>query len=350
MNREICIGNRSIGGRNPLFVVAEISANHAQKFDRAVELINKAKECGADAVKFQTYTPDTLTLDIDSKYFQIEHPEWGGRTLYSLYQKAHTPWKWFKKLKETADNVGIVFFSTAFDRTSVDFLEGIGVPVHKISSFELVDLPLIEYAAKTGKPLILSTGMATIAEIREAVNAARKAGAKEVILLKCASSYPAVPEDMNLKTILHMKEFFKSHVGLSDHTLGIETSIAAVSLGAVMVEKHFTLSRKFKTPDSFFSIEPGELKQLVKSVRIAERALGKIQYGPVENEKKSMAFRKSLFAAEDIEKGEVFTDSNIRAVRPANGLKPKCLKTILGKKARKKIRKGIPLDRTHVGK
>ena len=326
-----------------VFIVAEVSANHGQNFERAVSLIKKAKACGADAVKFQTYTPDTLTADFDNKYFQIKHPKWGNQTLHQLYRKAYTPWKWFKKLKKIADKEGIIFFASVFDKTSIDFLEGLNVPFHKIASFELVDLPLIEYAAKTKKPLILSTGMATLKEIKEAVNTARKAGTKKLTLLKCVSSYPARPKDMNLKTIPDMRRIFNCPVGISDHTMGTGVAVTAVSLGAELVEKHFTLSRKIKTLDSFFSIEPRELKSLVQNIRIAEQALGKVRYGLTEDEKKNCVFRRSLFAVKDIKKGERFTEKNIRSIRPCYGLPPGYLKSILGKKAKKAIREGNPL-------
>ena len=326
------------------FVIAEVSANHGQDFNRAIELIKKAKEAGADAIKFQTYTPSTMTIDVNNKYFRIKHPQWGGQTLYQLYKKAYTPWKWFKKLKKIADDLGIVFFATAFDKTAVDFLEELDVPMHKIASFELVDLPLIKYIAKTKKPLILSTGMAILSEIKEAVDTAKKAGAKDIVLLKCVSSYPAKPKEMNLRTIPDLERRFGVPIGLSDHTLGIGVSIAAVSLGAKVIEKHFTLSRKIETPDSFFSIEPQELKGLVKNIRIAERALGKIHYGLTEQEKKSKIFRRSLFAAKDIKKGKIFTEENIKSIRPTNGIKPKYLKKILGKKAEKDIKKETPLN------
>lgn len=331
-----------------VFIAAEISANHGRNFRRAVELIKKAKECGADAVKFQTYTPDTMTIDAKCKYFQIRHPEWGGQTLYQLYEKAYTPWSWFKKLKRISDDLGIIFFSTAFDKTAVDFLEEINVPFYKVASFELVDLPLIEYTAKTKKPLILSTGMATDSEIREAVNTARKSGAKDVILLKCVSSYPAKPEEMNLRTIQHMKWTFDCPVGLSDHTLGMGSSIAAVSFGAKVIEKHFTLSRKIKTPDSFFSMEPDELRRLIDNIRTAEAALGKVYYGLSDDEKKNRVFRRSLFAIEDIEKGEVFSEKNIKSIRPSYGLPPKHLKKIIGKKANRRIERGAPLKWEYV--
>lgn len=326
------------------FVIAEISANHGQDFNRAVLLVKKAKECGVDAVKFQTYTPDTLTIDVNNRYFRIRHPKWGGQSLYRLYKKAYTPWEWFGRLKTLADKLGILFFSTAFDKTSVDFLERLNVPVHKIASFELVDLPLIEYAAKTKKPLILSTGMAERSEIKEAVDTARQAGAKDITLLKCVSSYPARPEDMNLRTILDMRELFGLPVGLSDHTQGAAVAIAAVSLGARVIEKHFTLSRKVKTPDSFFSIEPQEMKELVKNIRTAEDALGRVHYGLTKEERQSRAYRRSLFAVKDIKKGDVFNEKNVRSIRPANGLAPKYLGVILGKKAGRDIKKGSPLE------
>ncbi len=330
--------------KDSVFVVAEVSANHDRQFDLAVKLIETAKECGADAIKFQAYTPDTLTINVDNKYFQIKHPQWGGQSLYEFYQKAFTPWEWFKQLKKTADDIGITFLCTAFDKTSVDLLEELDICAHKISSFELVDLALIGYVARTKKPLVLSTGMAEIAEIREAVDTAREAGAKEIVLLKCVSSYPANPEEMNLRTIPHMQELFGCPVGISDHSLGIGASICAVALGANVVEKHFTLSREIKTPDSFFSIEPEELKELVTNIRIAEKALGKVYYGLTEEENKSKVFRRSLFAVEDIKKGEVFSQKNIRSIRPADGLEPKWLSAILGRKAKVNIKSGTPLS------
>lgn len=325
------------------FIIAEISANHGQKFSRAVELIKKARECGADAVKFQCYTPDTLTIDSNNKYFRIRHPKWGGQTLYQLYKKAYTPWGWFKKLKKISNDLGLIFFATSSNKTAVDFLEELDLPIHKIASFELVDLALIEYAAKTKKPLILSTGMATLQEIKEAVAVARSSGASDILLLKCVSSYPARPGEMNLKTLAHMKRLFNCPVGLSDHTLGIGVSIAAVALGARAIEKHFILSRQNKSPDSFFSIEPKELKELVKNVRMAEESLGGVHYGLTSEEKKSRVFRRSLFTVKDVKKGEVFSEANIRSIRPSNGLKPKYLKMIIGKKAKGDIKKGTPL-------
>jgi len=336
--------NAILSDKKRCFIIAEASANHGQNLNRAVAMIKKAKECGADAIKFQCYTPDTLTINCENKYFRIEHPRWGGQTLYRLYQKAYTPWKWFKKLKRIADDLGIIFFATAFDRTSVDFLEELNVPFHKIASFELTDLPLIEYAAKTKKPLIISTGMATLTEVKEAVDTAKKAGAKEVILLKCVSSYPAKPEQMNIQTMADLKKRFRVSVGLSDHTLRVGVSIAAVALGAQIIEKHFTLSRKIKTPDSFFSIEPEELKYLVENVRVVEKAIGKVYYGLTDNEKLNQIFRRSLFVIEDIKKGEICTEKNIKSIRPGYGISPKFFKEVLTKKAAVDINKGIPLN------
>lgn len=347
--KEIKIGDRKIGRGAPTFIIAEISANHAQDFNKAVTLIRKAKECGADAVKFQAYTPDTLTIDIDNKYFRIIHPQWGGQTLYQLYKKAYTPWRWFKRLKKVADDLGILFFATAFDKSAIDLLEELKAPLHKIASFELVDLPLIEYMAKTKKPMILSTGMATLSEIKEAIKTAKEAGAKGIVILKCTSNYPAEPADMSLRTIPVLQKRFKLPVGLSDHTMGTGASIAAVSLGACVVEKHFTLSRKIKTPDSFFSLEPEEFKHLVDNIRIAEDALGTRCYGLDKGQKASRVFRRSLFVVEDIRRGEVFTEDNIRSIRPANGLMPKYLKKVLGKRTKKDIKKGTPLAWSLIG-
>lgn len=336
-------GRIIIGKKKPCFIVAEISANHGQDFKRAVSLIKKAKECGVDAVKFQAYTPDTLTIDADNEYFRIKHPKWGGKTLYRLYKDACIPWSWFKKLKSIADDEGLLFLCTAFDRTSVDFLDELKVPFHKISSFELVDLELIEYAARTMKPLILSTGMATVSEIKEAYVTAKKAGARGIVLLKCVSSYPAKPREMNLRTIPDMEKLFKCPIGFSDHSMDIGASIAAVCLGAKMIEKHFTLSRNIKTPDSFFSLEPHEMKSLVRNIRIAEDALGKIKYGLTADQYKNRIFRRSLFVVEDIKRGEMLTSDNVRSIRPGFGLMPKHLKKVLGKRAVKNISKGTPL-------
>ena len=302
-----------------VLVVAEISANHGQNFKKAVELIKKAAECGVDAVKFQTYTQDTITIDSRQKYFQIKHPKWGGQSLYQLYKSAYTPWSWFKKLKQVTDDCGLMFFSTAFDRISVDFLEELGVLFHKIASFELVDLPLIEYISKTGKPLIISTGMGSIEEIREALNKAKKSGASEVMLLKCVSAYPAQPCEMNLHTITDMQKRFGCPVGLSDHTLGIGVAVAAVPLGIKLVEKHFISSRRFKTPDSFFSLEPRELKGLIENIRIAQESMGKVHYGLTQEQMKNKIFRRSLFVVEDMKAGDIFSRPGQKELRDIHG-------------------------------
>ena len=346
--KNIKIADKRIGKGAPVFIVAEISANHAQDFKKALALIREAKKCGADAVKFQLFTPDSITVDVDNRYFRVRHPEWGGQTLFDLYKKTYTPWEWFGKLKKTADEEGIIFFSTALDKEGVDFLEKLGVPAHKNTSFELVDLELIKDMAATGKPVILSTGMASAAEIKEAVDTARKAGSKKIILLKCVSSYPADPAEMNLRTIPDMEKQFGCPVGLSDHSMGTGAAVAAVCLGARVIEKHFTLSRKIKTPDSFFSIEPGEMSDLVRNIRIAEKSLGKVHYGLTEKEKTSRAFRRSLFAVENIRKGEAITCDNVRSIRPGDGLKPKHIKTVMGKVAKKHVKKGTPLNWGHL--
>lgn len=325
------------------FIVAEISANHGQNLKTALLLIKKAKECGVDAVKFQAYTPESLTIKSSGKYFKIKHPKWGGQTLYDLYRKAATPLNWFKRLKKYANDLGLVFFATAYDRAGVDFLEELRVPIHKIASFELVDLALIEYMSATGKPVMISTGMATFSEIKDAVSEARRAGAKDIAILKCVSGYPADPEEINLKTITHIKKSFHCTVGLSDHTLGMGTSVAAVALGAEIIEKHFTLSRKMKTPDSFFSMEPDELKNLVENIRIAEKSLGKISYGVKPHEKTSRIFRRSLFAVQDIRQGDKFTEHNLRAIRPAYGASPKFFRYLIGKTCKKNIKMGTPI-------
>jgi len=345
MSTYIQIGNRQIGPGCPVYAVAEMSANHNQDFDQAVKILHAAKEAGADAVKLQTYTPDTMTIRSDKEYFRIgKGTLWEGKTLYQLYKEAYTPWEWQPKLKEIADEIGIDLFSTAFDPTAVDFLEEMGVPVHKVASFEIVDIPLIEKMASTGKPLIISTGMATLSEIEEAVQAARKAGTTEIALLKCTSAYPAPPEEMNLRTIPHLAEAFGVPVGLSDHTLGIAVPVAAVALGACIVEKHFTLSRDIPGPDSAFSLEPQEFKAMVEAIRVAEKALGKVSYEVGEREAASRVFRRSLFVVKDMKAGEVFTHENVRSIRPGYGLPPKFLKEVLGRRAACDIKAGTPLE------
>jgi pseudaminic acid synthase len=338
------IAGRKIGKGHPVYIVAEMSANHNQDFDEAVRIIKAAKECGADAVKIQTYTADTLTVDSDSKYFRIKGTIWDGETLYGLYQKAYMPWEWHPKLKEVAEEAGIIFFSTPFDRTAADFLEEMDVPAYKIASFELVDIPLIEYIAGKGKPIIMSTGMATLGEISEAVEAARRAGAKDIALLKCTSAYPAAPEAINLRTIPHLAEAFGVVSGLSDHTLGIAAAVSSVALGACIIEKHFTLSRAVSGPDSAFSLEPPEFKAMGEAVRTAEKTLGAVNYVLTEKEEESRVFRRSLFVVKDMKAGEAFTEENVRSIRPGYGLPPKYLKEVLGKMAARDIGKGIPLS------
>jgi pseudaminic acid synthase len=338
------IGGRRIGPGEPVYVVAEMSANHNQDFDQAVKLIKAAKEAGADAIKLQTYTPDTITVRSEKEYFRIHGgTPWDGFTLYDLYSEAYMPWEWQPKLQSIAHGVGLELFSAAFDNTAVDFLEEMDVPVHKIASFEIVDLPLIEKMGRTGKPLIISTGMATLKEIEEAVQTARKAGATQIALLKCTSSYPARPEEMNLQTVLHLAATFHVPVGLSDHTLGIAVPVAAVALGVCLVEKHFTLSRALPSPDSNFSLEPQEFKSVVEAIRTAEKALGEVHYGATDQEAKFQDYRRSLFVVKDIKKGELFTEKNVRSIRPGHGLPPKYLQDVLGKRASVDIKQGTPL-------
>jgi pseudaminic acid synthase len=345
INRTIQIGNRLIGPGHPVYIVAEMSANHRQDYDEAVRLIHVAREAGADAIKLQTYTPDTLTIDCRSKLFSHGKGSlWQDRWLYDLYREAYMPWEWQGKLKKLAEGLGIGFFSTVYDLTSVDFLEEIGVPAYKIASFELVDLPLIQRVAATGKPIFLSTGMATLSEIEEAVAAATSAGADQLVLLKCTSAYPAMPEEMNLKTIPHMANHFNSLCGLSDHTIGGSRAIAAVALGAVMIEKHFTLSRENGSPDSRFSAEPDEFRMMVDEIRNIEAALGEVKYGPGKSENESYKFRRSLFIVKDINEGELLTGKNIRSIRPGHGLQPKYYGDVIGKRAKKKLIKGTPLS------
>ena len=343
--RSIRIGSREIGNSFPVYVVAEMSANHGQSFEQAVKIVEAAKEAGADAVKLQTYTPDTLTIDCDNEFFRIKGSVWDGRKLYELYGEAYTPWDWQPKLKEVADRLGLDLFSSPFDNTAVDFLERMEVPAYKIASFELVDTGLLQKVAATGKPVIVSTGMATYAEIEEAVQTLRQGGCMELALLKCNSGYPALPEEMNLRTIPHMAGAFHVPVGLSDHTLGIAVPVAAVAFGACIVEKHFTLSRAAGGPDSTFSLEPQEFKVMVDAVRVAERALGEVRYEATEQEAAGRAFRRSLFVVEDVKAGEVFTGKNVRSIRPGCGLAPKHLSEILGRRAARDIARGTPLSR-----
>ncbi len=339
------IGDRTIGPGCPVYVIAEMSANHGQDFQRAADTLRAAKEAGADAIKLQTYTADTLTLASDRECFRISGGTlWDGRTLHELYQEAYMPWEWQPKLKTLADEVGIHLFSSAFDASAVDFLERMDVPAHKVASFELIDLPLIRKMARTGKPLIMSTGMATLAEIEEAVSAARNEGASDIALLRCSSAYPAPPESIHLRTIPFLSAAFDVPAGLSDHTLGIAVPVAAVAMGACIIEKHFTLSRGFGGPDSAFSLEPAELRAMVDAIRTAERSLGGIHFGATDNERESRKFRRSLFAVERVRAGEPFTEKNVRSVRPADGLAPRYFEAVLESRARVDIDPGTPLS------
>jgi len=339
----IKIKNKKIGNNFPVFIIAELSANHLQKFDNAVKIIKAAKEAGADAIKLQTYTPDTITIDCNNEYFQIKQGTlWDGQLLYELYKKAYTPWEWQPKLKEIAESEGLICFSSVFDKTAVDFLEEINVPAYKIASFEITDIPLIKYVASKGKPIIMSTGIATLSDIEEAVNACKRMGNDQIALLKCTSAYPAPLDEINLKTIPNLADTFKMVVGLSDHTLGISVPIASVALGVCIIEKHLTLDRSLGGPDAAFSLEPAEFKAMVKAIREVEKALGEVSYELTEKTKKSRELSRSLFVVKDIKAGEVFTEENIRSIRPGYGLPPKYLKDILGRKAKRDISKGIP--------
>lgn len=343
---EIDIQGRKVGPGYPPFVVAELSGNHNQSLDRALAIVEAAAKSGVHAMKLQTYTAETMTLDLREGDFFISDPNspWKGNSLFELYRKAHTPLEWHKPIYDRCRELGLVCFSTPFDETSVDFLETMGTPCYKIASFENIDIPLIRKVASTGKPMILSTGMATVSELDEAVCAAREAGCKDIILLKCTSSYPATPDNSNLATIPHLWELFGVQVGLSDHTLGIGVSVAAVALGATLIEKHFTLRRSDGGVDAAFSLEPEDMRALVAETEKAWRALGKILYGPQEEEKKSLVFRRSLYVAQDMKAGEVFTIENLRIIRPGYGLPPKYYNHLLGKQIKHDARKGTPVS------
>jgi pseudaminic acid synthase len=345
MSTRIDVSGRVLGEGCPVYLIAELSANHHQNFDSAARLVEAAKQAGADAVKLQTYTPDTITIQSNKNSFRLSGGTlWDGRTLYDLYGEAQTPWEWQPKLKKIANDLGMDLFSSAFDPTAVDFLEEMGVPAHKVASFELVDIPLIQKMAGTGKPLIMSTGMASVEEIEEALAAARKAGAKQIALLKCTSAYPASPMEMNLRTIPEMERRFGVPVGLSDHTMGIAAPVAAVALGACIIEKHLTLSRSAPGPDSAFSLEPQEFKAMVDAVRTAEQSLGKVHFGLSDKEQASQRFRRSLFVVEDVKRGQVFTEQNVRSIRPGNGLHTRHLQDVLGKRAACDIERGTPFS------
>lgn len=343
---SIMIADRHIGLLYPPFIIAEMSGNHNQSLDRAFEIVDAAAASGAHALKLQTYTADTMTLDIKEREFLIQDPNslWRGRSLYDLYQEAHTPWEWHKPIFDRCREKGIICFSTPFDDTAVDFLEELDAPCYKIASFENADIPLIRKVAATGKPIIMSTGMASIAELDESVRAAREAGCKDLILLKCTSTYPAPPENTNIRTIPHLKELFDCEVGLSDHTMGVGVSVAAVALGATVIEKHFTLCRADGGVDSSFSLEPNELGSLIVETERAWQALGKVSYGPTEKEKKSLQFRRSLYVTKDMKVGDIFTSQNLKSVRPGFGLPPKYFELLLGKKVNRNVSKGTPLE------
>ncbi len=339
------IENFNINKDSKCFIIAELSANHGHDIEIAKKTIKAAKESGADAIKIQTYTADTITIDCDNEHFQIKQDTiWDGTTLYKLYQEAYTPWEWHKELKEYADSIGIIFFSSPFDKTAVDLLEEMDVPAYKVASFEITDIPLIEYIASKGKPVIMSTGIATLEDIEEAVNACKRMGNEDIILLKCTSAYPAKLEDANLNTIPDLKERFNVVSGLSDHTVDIEVPITAVALGAKVIEKHFILDRSIGGPDASFSLEPHQFKSMVKAVRKAERSMGIVDYELTEKKKKSREFSRSLFIVEDVKEGEILTEENVRSIRPGFGLHPKYYNEVLGKEFKSDYKKGTPLS------
>lgn len=343
------IGDREISEYRQVYVIAEMSANHNGSLNNAKEIIHAAKESGADCIKLQTYTPDTMTIDCNKPYFHISGGTWKGDNLYQLYQKAYTPWEWHVQLKEEAEQLGLDFLSTPFDRTSVDFLEELGIAFYKIASFELVDLPLVRYVASKGKPMIMSTGMAELSEIDEAVRTVRSTGNEQFALLRCASAYPAVTDEMNLKTMVNMHETFRVPVGLSDHSLGSVGAVTAVALGARIIEKHFCLKREWGGPDATFSMEPIEFAAMVNEIRQAEKAIGKVCYGVSKQEMGSTVFRRSVFCVKDIKKGELLTEENVRIIRPGYGLEPKYYSKILGQKALQDIERGMPIQFDMVG-
>ena len=342
----ISIENRLIGVGHCPFIIAEMSGNHNQSLERALELVEAAAKAGAHGLKIQTYTPDTMTIDLDEREFHISDPKslWSGTSLFNLYSKAYTPWEWHEPIFKRARELGLIPFSTPFDETAVDFLENLEAPCYKIASFENTDLPLIQRVAITGKPMIISTGMATVSELDETVRTAREAGCKDLILLKCTSTYPATPEETNLLTIPHMRQLFNCEVGLSDHTMGLGASVASVALGATVIEKHFTLNRADGGVDSAFSMETAEMAQLVVETERAWKALGHVSYGPTEDEEKFIQFRRSLYVVKDLVAGDVLTRENVRAIRPGMGLPTKYIETVLGKTVKRDVKRGEPLE------
>lgn len=344
--RNVRIGNHQIGADSPPFIIAEMSGNHNQSLDRALALVEAAAAAGVHALKIQTYTAETMTLNLRKGEFMINDPKslWHGNSLYELYEKAHTPWEWHKPIFERSRELGLLYFSTPFDATAVDFLETFDVPCYKIASFENSDLPLIKKVASTGKPIILSTGMATVAELDEAIRTARIAGCSDIILLKCTSTYPASPKDSNLMTLPHLRDLFACEVGVSDHTLGIGAAIAAVALGASVIEKHFTLRREEGGVDAAFSLEPQELAMLVTESESARQALGGIHYGSTQREQASMRYRRSLYIVQDMHAGDIVTPQNLRAIRPGLGLSPKYYDVLLGKRVKRDLKKGSPFQ------
>ncbi len=345
METKIKIGSRYLGEGERTFIVAEVSANHLQDYERAEKIIRAAKEAGADAVKLQTYTADTITMDCDNEYFQIKQGTiWDGTTFYKLYQEAYTPWDWQPKLMKLANELGMECFSSPFDLTAVDFMEEMKMPAYKVASFEIKDIPLIRKIAKLGKPVILATGIAYLEDIERAVSTCREEGNEQIILLKCTSSYPTPYEDMNIKVIPNMAQVFGCLTGLSDHSMGTSVAVASVALGARMIEKHFTLSRADGGPDAVFSMEPAEFRRMVEEVRIVEKALGEVTYKLTDKQERSREEGRSLFVVKDMKAGEIFTEENMRSIRPAFGMAPMYYEEVLGRKARTDIARGTPLE------
>lgn len=344
--KKISLGGREVGPDTPPFIIAEMSGNHNQSLERALEIVETAAKAGANALKIQTYTADTMTLNEAKDDFMIHDSKsiWKNKSLYELYQEAYTPWEWHQPIFERCKQLGMIGFSSPFDETAVDFLESLNVPCYKIASFECTDLPLIRKVARTKKPMIISTGMCSAAEIEEAVNAAREAGSEDLILLKCTSTYPASPENINISTIPHMKDLFQCQIGLSDHTMGSGVAVASVALGATIIEKHFTISRKDGGVDASFSLEPHELEALVTETKRAWQSLGKVQYGPSDAEKSSGKYRRSLYVTQDMKAGEILTKENLRVIRPGYGLPPKYYDIVLGKTVVRDVEKGTPVS------